>query len=302
MQLNIEPSTQLSFRRPLTTLTQDILVLRNDSQEPIAFKVKTTAPKQYCVRPNAGRIESGQEVQVQVILQPLKEDPPLDFKCKDKFLVQSIAITPDKETQNLQDLWNSVEKTDKNSISERKLRCSYLPPVVQGEEEATANNPNEYRFPPTYQESATAGIAVSESSGASPIASSPIEPQSYPPVLPNTGDSVLDKFSTSKGEISKSDYISDDQEIQNLRSDLTQAKLRIQTLESQLNESSNETSTIRNRQQTVSANESLKDVSVPKIHAHTSSLLLQPYSDQTFPLQLVVVISVASFLLGAVIF
>ncbi len=27
-----------------------------------------------------------------VLLQPMKEDPPLDFKCKDKFLVQYAKI------------------------------------------------------------------------------------------------------------------------------------------------------------------------------------------------------------------
>lgn len=31
------------------------------------FKVKTTAPKQYCVRPNAGRIEPKSQVEVQGI-------------------------------------------------------------------------------------------------------------------------------------------------------------------------------------------------------------------------------------------
>lgn len=27
----------------------------------------------------------------------MKEDPPVDYKCRDKFLVQSVAITADKE-------------------------------------------------------------------------------------------------------------------------------------------------------------------------------------------------------------
>lgn len=27
----------------------------------------------------------------------MKEDPPLDFKCRDKFLVQSVTITADQE-------------------------------------------------------------------------------------------------------------------------------------------------------------------------------------------------------------
>lgn len=36
-----------------------------------------------------------------VLLQAMKEDPPLDTKCRDKFLVQSVAITADKESDNV---------------------------------------------------------------------------------------------------------------------------------------------------------------------------------------------------------
>lgn len=41
--------------------------MRNPNPEPVAFKVKTTAPKQYCVRPNSGRIEANGSVDVQGI-------------------------------------------------------------------------------------------------------------------------------------------------------------------------------------------------------------------------------------------
>jgi hypothetical protein len=34
----------------------------------------------------------------------MKEDPPPDFKCKDKFLVQSVAIAPERETLSLPEL------------------------------------------------------------------------------------------------------------------------------------------------------------------------------------------------------
>jgi len=33
-----------------------------------------------------------------VLLQGLKEEPPLNTKCKDRFLIQSTIITPDKDT------------------------------------------------------------------------------------------------------------------------------------------------------------------------------------------------------------
>jgi len=50
---------------PFTQHVKEILSVRNPNNLPVAFKVKTTAPKQYCVRPNSGRIDPGESVDVQ---------------------------------------------------------------------------------------------------------------------------------------------------------------------------------------------------------------------------------------------
>uniref|UniRef100_A0A1D1Z3G6 Vesicle-associated membrane protein-associated protein C16G5.05c n=1 Tax=Anthurium amnicola TaxID=1678845 RepID=A0A1D1Z3G6_9ARAE len=152
MSVKLEPPSQLSFHRPFTQLVKEILVVRNPNPEPVAFKVKTTAPKQYCVRPNSGRIEANQSVDVQVILQPMKEDPAPDFKCKDKFLVQSVAITAERETLTLTDLWSTTEKQAKDSIKETKIRCVYLPPV---ESNAPPTSPPPNSPPPKQSSSAS---------------------------------------------------------------------------------------------------------------------------------------------------
>jgi hypothetical protein len=39
--------------------------LINPSNELLAYKVKTTAPKRYCVRPNAGLIKPGEQIEIQ---------------------------------------------------------------------------------------------------------------------------------------------------------------------------------------------------------------------------------------------
>lgn len=39
-----------------------------------------------------------------VLLQAMKEDPPPDAKCRDKFLVQSVLVTADKEFTNVASL------------------------------------------------------------------------------------------------------------------------------------------------------------------------------------------------------
>ncbi|KAH8911677.1 VAMP-associated protein [Coniochaeta sp. PMI_546] len=111
MSVEIDPA-ELGFRRPFTEEeVGQILKIKNPNSDPVAFKVKTTAPKQYCVRPNSGRIEPGHEVEVTVLLQAMKTEPPLDARCRDKFLVQSVSITGDKVFDNIQQIWDSVDKT-----------------------------------------------------------------------------------------------------------------------------------------------------------------------------------------------
>ena len=50
----------------------------------------------YCIRPSADPST--------VLLQAMKVEPPLDAKCRDKFLVQSVAVTSDKEFTNINEI------------------------------------------------------------------------------------------------------------------------------------------------------------------------------------------------------
>ncbi|KAJ4267613.1 phosphatidylinositol-binding protein scs2 [Fusarium torreyae] len=150
MSVDIEPF-ELSFRRPFTTEVSQTLTLKNPNPTPVAFKVKTTAPKQYCVRPNAGRIEAGQSFDVSVLLQAMKQDPAPDARCRDKFLVQSAPITADKEFASVA---NVLETTDKTHMVERKIRVNWLPagsdadqaanrPLATPNKQAIANGAND---------------------------------------------------------------------------------------------------------------------------------------------------------------
>ncbi|KAF2467010.1 MSP domain-containing protein [Lindgomyces ingoldianus] len=126
MSVELDPP-ELGFKRPFQQEVSQTLRLKNPHSDPVAFKVKTTAPKQYCVRPNSGRIEPGKDVEVQILLQAMKEDPPLEAKCRDKFLVQSVAVTADKEFTNVASIWSHIEQTAKSSIQEKKIRVTFLP-------------------------------------------------------------------------------------------------------------------------------------------------------------------------------
>jgi hypothetical protein len=58
----------------------------------------------------------------------MKEDPPLDARCRDKFLVQSVGISRELDTgANVQQIWSSIEQSAKSSIQEKKIRVAFLP-------------------------------------------------------------------------------------------------------------------------------------------------------------------------------
>ncbi|KAJ7095811.1 PapD-like protein [Mycena belliarum] len=147
MSVSLSPSNSLGFNRPLTTLVKRPLTITNHNAQPVAFKVKTTAPTLYCVRPNSGRLNPGQSFDVSVMLQPLKVEPPLNAKCKDKFLVQSTLITPGKEATPLQDIWIRAEDASgEDKVHHQKLRVTYLPAqgqtlMEEDEEETEQANP-----------------------------------------------------------------------------------------------------------------------------------------------------------------
>ena len=65
MSLVSKEVQSLDFRRPFTTgVVKETLKLHNSSADTVAFKIKTTAPKQYCVRPNAGIVDPGATVEI----------------------------------------------------------------------------------------------------------------------------------------------------------------------------------------------------------------------------------------------
>lgn len=118
----------------------------------------------YCVRPNSGRIESGKDVEVQVLLQAMKEDPPLDARCRDKFLVQSVAINSASDTGNVTQIWSSIEQTAKSSIKEQKIRVIFLP--AEGSGAATTNGTIPEEEPPSY--SSPSPMAVTPQKAVAP--------------------------------------------------------------------------------------------------------------------------------------
>ncbi|XP_027360195.1 vesicle-associated protein 1-2-like isoform X3 [Abrus precatorius] len=138
--LNIDP-LELKFFFELKKQISCTLQLSNKTDSYVAFKVKTTNPKKYCVRPNTGIVSPRSTCDVIVTMQAQKE-APADMQCKDKFLLQSVK-TPDGATPKdiTAEMFN---KEAGHVVEECKLRVLYIPPpqppspVPEGSEEGSS--------------------------------------------------------------------------------------------------------------------------------------------------------------------
>ncbi|KAE9411960.1 hypothetical protein Angca_005520, partial [Angiostrongylus cantonensis] len=77
---------------PFTDIVNAHLQLKNPTERTVCFKVKTTAPKQYCVRPNSGIIPPSGSKTITVMLQPM-DGVPADV-ARHKFMVQTCFCPP----------------------------------------------------------------------------------------------------------------------------------------------------------------------------------------------------------------
>ncbi|XP_064162143.1 vesicle-associated membrane protein-associated protein B/C [Anguilla rostrata] len=148
--LLLEPQHELKFRGPFTDVVTTTLKLANPTDRNVCFKVKTTAPRRYCVRPNSGVIDAGTSINVSVMLQPFDYDP--NEKSKHKFMVQSLLAPP--EMTDMEGVWKEAKPED---LMDSKLRCVFEMPA---ENDKTVSRPPYHMIqespsqPPEYRSTA----------------------------------------------------------------------------------------------------------------------------------------------------
>ncbi|OSX70075.1 hypothetical protein BU14_0930s0007 [Porphyra umbilicalis] len=161
------------------------LRLGSASAEPVAFKVKTTKPSRYCVRPNHGVVLPGGGVDVEVIcLEPPPPSPgtagsasPVVI-CRDKFLIQAAPAGAAVATVSAPaaEFWAAVPA---GGLVEHKMKVAFAPPASAGGGGAT----------PTATAMAAAATAAAASTSSPP-------PSMHPPsAMPASGGPPL-RFST----------------------------------------------------------------------------------------------------------
>ncbi|ESQ35996.1 hypothetical protein EUTSA_v10007714mg [Eutrema salsugineum] len=122
--LDIQPRT-LKFVVDLKKQSTCVVQLTNTTHHFVAFKVKTTSPKKYCVRPNVGVVAPKSSCEFSVIMQAFKE-PPQDMLCKDKFLIQSTTVPAETTDEDI--TASMFSKVEGKHIEENKLRVTLVLP------------------------------------------------------------------------------------------------------------------------------------------------------------------------------
>lgn len=120
--LQVDPENELLFKGPFHLPSAAFMRLTNVTDKRVLFKIKTTVPKKYCVRPNSGVLYPSKYIDIVLSLQPFSYDP-LEIN-KHKFLVQSTQAPYDDDV-NMEEVWRTIEA---DKIIENKLRCIFEVP------------------------------------------------------------------------------------------------------------------------------------------------------------------------------
>ncbi|KAJ0070395.1 hypothetical protein NL108_007740, partial [Boleophthalmus pectinirostris] len=121
--LDVSPAEELSFGSGETE-KKSLIILSNVTKNQVAFKVRTTAPEKYRVKPSSSSCEPGASVEIVVSLHGGKAlKSTLNIASpQDRFLIMA-AEMDNASSQELTQFWKEVQKT---KIMEHRLRCHLL--------------------------------------------------------------------------------------------------------------------------------------------------------------------------------
>ncbi|KAM6985050.1 motile sperm domain-containing protein 2 [Aplochiton taeniatus] len=124
--LHVSPADELSFGSKETE-KKCLIILNNVTKNQVAFKVRTTAPEKYRVKPSNSSCEPGASVDIVVSLHG-----GYQASLQDRFLVMAaeMDLNNGMTPVDLSQFWKELPKT---KITEHRLRCHVLesskPPV-----------------------------------------------------------------------------------------------------------------------------------------------------------------------------
>lgn len=102
--LQVEPAEELVLEGPFNrAVCKKIKVYNPSKHSRVAFKLKTTTPRLFFVRPNVGLVQPGERVSIDIFVHPVYRDYNAQ---RHKFLMQ--AAEANDKVENLQEFWKTV--------------------------------------------------------------------------------------------------------------------------------------------------------------------------------------------------
>lgn len=98
-----------------------ILKLRNVTKKRIAYKIKTTSPKTYIVKPNQGILQVGQKIEIEFTLQT-QELNLINGNLSDKFMIQAFEIDDGFDLNRFTEQASELMK--RNQVQSMKVRAT----------------------------------------------------------------------------------------------------------------------------------------------------------------------------------
>uniref|UniRef100_A0A182QBL4 MSP domain-containing protein n=1 Tax=Anopheles farauti TaxID=69004 RepID=A0A182QBL4_9DIPT len=119
--LRIRPQNTITFSKAGNDLVGSVEITNVDTRE-VSFKVKTTAPEKFRVRPSTGVLQPSATVTINVMLQHGQQIQTIN---REKFLVMCIGLPSDSSTntQDLADLWKNINSRSA-TVEQHRLKCA----------------------------------------------------------------------------------------------------------------------------------------------------------------------------------
>ncbi|XP_055529047.1 motile sperm domain-containing protein 2-like [Wyeomyia smithii] len=118
--LRIFPQTTIAFTKSGSEL-QGNVEITNIEAKPVTYKIKTTAPEKFRVRPSSGMLIPGETATISVVLQ---QGQQINTISREKFLVMCMALNNEtSKTQDLAELWKNTPVSSA-SVEQHRLRCA----------------------------------------------------------------------------------------------------------------------------------------------------------------------------------
>uniref|UniRef100_A0A7S0HY90 MSP domain-containing protein n=1 Tax=Hanusia phi TaxID=3032 RepID=A0A7S0HY90_9CRYP len=130
-----ESDEEVSFAWEKGKTPEGRLTIRNETSGRMLFKIKTTSPMRYTVKPHCGLLSEHEQITVTIKLHFRLTASTIKLVSGDKFLLQTSPNAPDGEQVDVKKIFASLPRED---VVEKKISCKIKLPkdfqIDSGEE------------------------------------------------------------------------------------------------------------------------------------------------------------------------